>query len=400
MIDSAGHFAPAPRALWLLGSDQPKADTLALARWVRAAAPGAVALTVGFLAPPTGEPGPVGEFGPAGSRLTIPDALRQAGVNVVHWPRPGLGWSTGIARLVEDFIRDSGIGVVHSVYLRADRVAAWLRKRNRPLRWLVRPAGIGRFRRTRLYGGDWYDRLLYRRADMFIANSHAAAEDWSARLRRPIGDFRVVHNAVPASPRPTVPRAEARARLGIGPSERLALTVARLDREKGIDRLIDAAALVARQRPELRWVVLGDGPLRARLARRGHRRFLADRFALAGRTDDVWSHLAAADLFVLPSRMESCPNALLEAMSAGRAVVATAVGGVTELLSHERDGLLVDAASDASAARGLANAIGRLLDDPALADRLAEAARARAGEQFAPATIAAQHRQLYERLHA
>ncbi|MDD4889254.1 MAG: glycosyltransferase family 4 protein [Phycisphaerae bacterium] len=383
---------PAVRALWMLATDQPKADTVSLARWVRAMDRRRLSLTVAFLSPPTGTLGPAGEFVAAdGSRQTVADSLRAGGAEVVYWPGATVlrrGW----ARAAERFIRDRGVRIVHSVNLRADLAAAMLRKRIAALIWLVRPAGIGQFRRTRLYAGDWFDRRVYRRADAFAAISHAAAVDWAARLRRPMNDFEVIYNCVPPLPAGLTPRDEIRRRLGVGANEQLILSASRLDREKGVELLVDAAAAVVGDVPSARWVVLGDGPMRGRLENQVRVRRLERVFALRGSSDAVWSHLGAADLFVLPSRMEGCPNALLEAMSAGAPIVATAVGAVPELVADQREALLVAPTSD-----GLAAGMRRLLTDAPLASRLAIAAKQRAAA-FAPARAAERYHALYERL--
>src|SRR5439155_26579608 len=94
-------------------------------------------------------------------------------------------------------------------------------------------------------------------------------------------------------------------------------------------------------------------------------------FAFLGHRDDVAERLADADIFVLPSRSEALPNAVIEAMAAGLPIVASAVGGILELIDDGRTGLLA-ATGDA---RALADQIGRLMNDPALAARLGAAAR-------------------------
>src|SRR5439155_17641773 len=99
---------------------------------------------------------------------------------------------------------------------------------------------------------------------------------------------------------------------------------------------------------------------------------------LLGHRDDVAERLAAADIFVLPSRSEAFPNALLEAMAAGLPVVASAVGGILEIVEHGRTGLLVPP-GDASA---LADRLMRVMADPALGRRLGDRARAEVEAQY------------------
>lgn len=143
-------------------------------------------------------------------------------------------------------------------------------------------------------------------------------------------------------------RAAARAALGLNPSERLVVFVGRLVREKGVEELLVAHA----ELPGVRLAVVGDGPLRERLAR-------APRVLAPGAVPlpEVARWLAAADVVTLPSWSEGTPNAVLEALASGRPVVATRVGGIPDVVD-DRVGLLVPARG----ASALAAALGRALD--------------------------------------
>lgn len=130
--------------------------------------------------------------------------------------------------------------------------------------------------------------------------------------------------------------------------------------------------------PRLRLVMLGGGPLleaaRERLAEAG----AADQAWLPGERSDVAVLLPHFDIFALPSQAEGISNTLLEAMACGCAPVATDVGGNPELVAHEANGLLVPAQDSAA----LASALARLVNGPALRQRLADASLARARNQF------------------
>ena len=119
--------------------------------------------------------------------------------------------------------------------------------------------------------------------------------------------------------------------------------VARLTHEKGIDRLIRAAPTVVAKCPEVRFVIVGDGPERPLLEAEAGRLGVDAHFHFAGHRADVGELLPAFDLFVLPSLREGLPFAVLEAMSAGLPVVATRVGGVPEAVAEGVTGLLVPA---------------------------------------------------------
>jgi glycosyltransferase involved in cell wall biosynthesis len=168
-------------------------------------------------------------------------------------------------------------------------------------------------------------------------------------------------------------RASARAIAGISPNGFIVGTVARLVPQKGVDVLIDAI----RDVPEASAVIIGDGPLRADLERRAEP--LGDRVRFLGMRDDVAELLPALDVFVLASRWEGEPIALLQAMACGLACVATATGGSRELLGDER-GVMI-AVDDRA---GLAAAIRALIHDSDRRQALGRAGRRRAKERSWP----------------
>jgi glycosyltransferase involved in cell wall biosynthesis len=113
------------------------------------------------------------------------------------------------------------------------------------------------------------------------------------------------------------------------------LAIGRLDRQKGFDWLLQDANRLLESLPGFRLAIVGEGPERARLAARIHAAGLADRVELPGWQDDIARRFHEATLVLIPSRWEGMPNVLLEAMASGRAVVATRVEGVEELLGPE-----------------------------------------------------------------
>lgn len=159
---------------------------------------------------------------------------------------------------------------------------------------------------------------------------------------------------------------------------RTILTVANLRREKAHEVLLQAAALLAPSNPDLRYVIAGDGPRAAALRALASHLGLDSRVQFLGHVEDVPALLRAADAFVLPSLTEAFPNAAIEAMAAGLPVVASAVGGLLDLIDDTRTGLLVPA-GDAAA---IAAAIAGLTADPARASRMGAAARAEVAARY------------------
>lgn len=183
---------------------------------------------------------------------------------------------------------------------------------------------------------------------------------------------------IPSAVEPSEPREKGiRAELGIREDEVLVTCVARLVERKGHDDLIRAGA-------GLRLLFVGDGPYRGTLEGRGA--------ILAGWRTDIADVLAASDIVALPSRFgEGCPNAILEAMAAGKPVVAARSGGIPELVGDGETGLLVPPGNFDL----LGEALRRLAADPALRKRLGDAGRARALDAFNVDRMV----QSYERLY-
>lgn len=229
--------------------------------------------------------------------------------------------------------------------------------------------------------------LAYRSAHLVVANSSAAA----AQLREEglSGDrIHVIANGVDCGAFAAPER---------GRPIRSIVTVANLRPEKGHDTLVEAAPAILRRHPEVEFQIIGDGPLRAALVRQVNLRGLRSKFAFLGERPDISERLAAADLFVLPSRSEACPNGVLEAMASSLPVVATRVGGVPELIQPGVNGVLVDA----DAPEELAAAVSDLIDRPAHARTLGRAARQTAVEGFAFERMVARFEALYlSALHA
>lgn len=166
-----------------------------------------------------------------------------------------------------------------------------------------------------------------------------------------------------------------RAELGISPAAPVVGTVANLRAPKALDVLVEAAALLVPRFPDLRVVIVGQGPLEGALRALIRDRKVCESVLLLGRRTDVPDVLAAVDVAVCSSDSEGSPLAVMEYMRAGKPVVSTHVGGIPDLIEDGTHGLLVDRRD----VPGLASAIGRLLEDPVR--RLDMGARARDRQQ-------------------
>ncbi len=212
------------------------------------------------------------------------------------------------------------------------------------------------------------ENLTCRRCRCVIGNSDSVVNHLNRAAHVPPSRLRLIHGAIDvyamAAARP-VPRHE----LGVPDGIPLLLWVGRMDPVKGLDELVDAAALVRRHTP-IQALLVGEGAyescVRQRIARAGAAEFIH----VLGRRDDVAALLATADLFVFPSRTEGLPNALIEAMAAGKPIVTTDAPGCRDLIRNEETGLIVHVGD----VRALAGAVERLLADTGLRSHLGAAA--------------------------
>ena len=193
---------------------------------------------------------------------------------------------------------------------------------------------------TLAFGGvPWYTRLLYRllyrRADRVICQTQSMAADLALELGVPENRLAVLPNPVDVVEIRTAIGLNAAPYTTSGPGPHL-LAVGRLASEKGFDLLLRALAMVRAQFPEASLLIAGAGPQEAALRAECHALELDSAVRFAGRIDHPWTLFPAATLFVLPSRHEGMPNALLEAAAAGLPIVALpASGGVVDLLRDQ-----------------------------------------------------------------
>lgn len=245
-----------------------------------------------------------------------------------------------------------------------------------------------------------YDKLLLSiTTDTVVTvTDHVRAEVVARRIVGP-SRVRAIPNGLRA--RPPVGEGEAGAArnalladIGAGPQTLVLGSVARLVWFKGLDALIAALPSVVRACPQVRLVLVGDGPMRAELAQQATALGVHDRVSFLGERQDVERLLPAFDVFTLPSVSEGMPMTILEAMHACRPVVATSVGGVPEVVADGVTGLLV-APRDPAA---LAAALIRLLGDATLRRAMGRSGRERVEAQFTAAAMVSATDQLFRGL--
>ncbi len=282
--------------------------------------------------------------------------------------------SVAFARELRRLIREERFDLVHAhIYASATAAAIAVLGTGVPLVITEHTEALWQGRRER-----WASRRVYRRAEHIIAVSSAIRQRLIERDAVPPDRITIIHNAV--IPAPDTSQSALPGDLREGP---LVGVVARLQPEKGVANFLRAAARVCTAVPDARFLVAGDGPLREELLDLAGRLGVGERVRFLGYRADARALVGLLDVLVVPSLTEGTPLIVLEAMAAGIPVVASAVGGIPDQIRHNKEGLLIPAGDPAA----LADALLELLQDPARARSLGEAALRRADSEFNHSTM-------------
>ncbi|MCL5958224.1 MAG: glycosyltransferase [Chloroflexi bacterium] len=239
------------------------------------------------------------------------------------------------------------------------------------------------------------NRLLSPLSDAIVAVSGADRRQLIKVEHLPPHKISVIYNGVDFSRVDNhVPSAIYRQTLGIDERTFLAAIVGKLEFQKGHDVLLESLTKVVTRLPSFKLLVLGEGSLRVELEAKTSELNLHDHVVFMGFADDVGSVLSCVDLVVMPSHFEGHPLALLEAMAAGRTVIATDVGGVPEVIRPGETGILIPPGSPDA----LASSILDVASAPDMAAKLGRAAAADVRARFSIQAAMAQYLALYERL--
>ncbi len=288
-------------------------------------------------------------------------------------------------RRLRALIRETRATVVHAFFVDST-ILAWLATRGLPVGFVasVRQVPYQRqpFKRLQL-------RLAYRGCDRVLVNARAVADAFLANHPVDRGRVVLIPNGIEIpDPRPAVdPRVRPLADRGpvVG-------IVANLNRPvKRVDVFLAAAAMVAQARPETSFVVVGGGELEPTLHRMAADLGIGERVLFTGRVPRPLHLVAGFTIGVLSSDLEGLPNAVLEYMALGLPTVATATGGIPELVVPGKTGLLVPPGDPGAMAR----AILELLSDPGRRTAMGERALRLARERHSPARALEAHLAVY-----
>jgi glycosyltransferase involved in cell wall biosynthesis len=230
----------------------------------------------------------------------------------------------------------------------------------------------------------WFERLAARRTDLRIAVSRDIRELRLKQEHTPPEKIVLVDNAVEPSRFEVSEAARCAKREEIGVAGSVVVgTVGRLVEAKSYDFFLEIAAEVSAKRPDVKFVLVGEGHLGESLHRMRDRLGLTDRVLFLGSRSDIPELLASMDLYVITSQREGLPVSLIEAMMAAKPIVATAVGGIPENLVDGEDGILVEPGNR----KAFVEAVLGLLGDPDRMQALGQRARDKATARYSARTI-------------
>lgn len=291
---------------------------------------------------------------------------------------------------IGSYVRDGSIDIVHSHGYKANIYAVLSNRKNRrPLvttchNWIVSNARMGFY--TRL------DKIFLKRFDAVVPVS----ETVESLLRDAKVDSRKVHlveNGINISRFLKAGEAKGlRGALGIDARSKVIGAVGRLTGEKGHSVLLQSARMVLDSHENCFFVIVGDGRLRGELEEQARAAGIGERVVFTGARSDIPELLSMMDVFVLPSLTEGQPMALLEAMAAGKAIVASDVGDVKKLLKDGQLGAVTRPGDPASCSSGILH----YLDDPSAAEKTGAMAQKEAVERHSSGKMASEYLRVYD----
>jgi len=302
------------------------------------------------------------------------------------------GWISSLAALfrLTRYLVKVRPTIVHSFLFRANiisRIAAFLARV---------PIIISS---VRVMGGekDYYHRIekvTSFMVDHYVTVSDSVKEHLIHKANILPGKITTIYNGVSPNGKKSRGECSASGHFGLGPHDRVVLSVGRLHRQKGYDCLIRATATVKREVSTVKVLIVGEGEGENDLKNLVKSLDLSKEVIFTGLCLDVGKLYNFTSLFVLPSLWEGMPNAVLEAMAAAKPVVATRVGGVPELVVDGETGILVPPENP----EALARAIADLLQNREQANRMGSAGRIRVQEHFSLTEMVAKTDRLYQKL--
>jgi len=305
-----------------------------------------------------------------------------------------------IRRLI-NIIRNERITLIHSQGLRADffaRIAGRIAKSPYILSTVAMPLeGFDiSFARKRIY--SFFDRFSERYVDRFIVISDELKKFLIDKHKIPPEKIFKIYNGIELNEyhpdNSDKSSMKIRKEFGIDKDEFLIAGIGRLVWQKGFEYLIDAVPRVTKQIAKIKFLIVGEGPLKNRLKEKRKKLRIEDKIIFTGFKSDIKEILSSIDILVMPSLREGFPMVTLEAMAMAKPIVATDIDGIREQIDHDENGLLIPPEDP----EAIADAIIFLFNNKEKSEQLGFAAKKKAEEKFSVEEMIKKTKGVYEEL--
>ncbi|MFZ5801210.1 MAG: GT4 family glycosyltransferase PelF [Candidatus Omnitrophota bacterium] len=318
--------------------------------------------------------------------------FEKAGARVIIIPQRGKFCLPTLAALYQ-LIQREKFAIIHTYLATADyygRLAAILAGRAKIISSV---RGEDRWKKKQHI---WADRILHRFTDRIVVNAGRLRGIIEKRDWAPSDKIVKIYNGIDLTqtPRHQDTKTPVKPSLGIMDGELVVGAVGRLGPEKDYPTFLKAAARITKEIPNVKFIIVGDGPLSQELRLRAMSYDLSAKIIFTGLRDDTLDIMRTFDALVLTSLYEGCPNVVMEAMALGRPVVATDVGGCAELISDGETGYIAKVGDH----RDIAAKVITLLKDKTLRERMGEAGRKRIATYFSVQLMVEKIENLYANL--
>lgn len=308
----------------------------------------------------------IGSFLERGRTPEFIEAISRDGIQT-HVFAVNSAYDPSAVRIVRSYLNEGNFDIICTHDYRT-QVVGMFSVRGTDAKWIAFSRGWTRENfKVRLF--HCLDRIIIRFADQIVAISNSQKRRLT-RLLVPASRITVIPNSIDISAFESMPPVDLRGRFNLGPDTTIVVSGGRFSREKGQKCMVLAAAEAIKENASLRFILFGDGPDLENIRRMISMLSLDDKVICPGFERNLIGCIKGADILVNPSLSEAMPNIVLEGMALGVPVVATAVGGVPDLITHGESGHLAKAGDS----RSLANGILEVAAEKNMALKLSETA--------------------------
>jgi glycosyltransferase involved in cell wall biosynthesis len=325
--------------------------------------------------------------------LEVIAKAKAMGVKTVVFDSQGR-FDLGTVFKIRDFLLENNIDIIHTHNYKSD-IVGFLAAKLAGKKWIA-TNHVWHSTDSKLKIYETIDAFILKQATKVVAVSEEIRQDLLAR-HFASGHVRTIHNGINIAQflrRNSSAVHSLRKELGIKENELVLSIVGRLSKEKGHAIFIEAAQEVLKQNNNIKFLIIGDGPLRESLRAEVEKRKLTEKIIFTGIRQDMPEVYSMTDVLVNASFIEGLPMTILEAMAAQLPIIATKVGAIPQVIRHKENGLLLDAGDKET----LVKAMRSLIDDAQMRNHLAQQAYRDVCEHFSVERMSEQYKQVYQEI--